>query len=303
MKRLFFALWPDETTRQKCSDVIDKLSGLGLRPVAAKNLHVTLLFLGNIDADQEAAVTAAADTLSVPSAMSVTFDALSYWKKPAIYCLTGRRFDQSIAELAEQLAAIAFQYGIKVDERPFKAHITLARKARIPIDIEFKPIVWRSDAFCLVESCSNKDGVEYRVIKRWAGKQTGLALALQAKPSSWRNYMPYLKLSTNVEISEPQSSQLLGELSKLIAQQTGKPERYVMVELTGGKAMLFGGSSEPLAYLECKSIGLNSAQAKTLSATLSKALAAALSLAADRIYIEFSNCPAEYWGWNGSTFG
>ncbi len=115
--------------------------------------------------------------------------------------------------------------------------------------------------------------------------------------------MPYLKLSTNVEISEPQSGQLLGELSKLIAQQTGKPERYVMVELTAGKTMLFGGSSEPLAYLECKSIGLNSAQAKALSAALSKALTAALSLAADRIYIEFSNCPAEYWGWNGSTFG
>ncbi len=115
--------------------------------------------------------------------------------------------------------------------------------------------------------------------------------------------MPYLKLSTNVEISESQSSQLLGELSKLIAQQTGKPERYVMVELTGGKAMLFGGSDAPLAYLECKSIGLTSTQAKALSAALSKALTTSLSLAAERIYIEFSNCPAEYWGWNGSTFG
>lgn len=115
--------------------------------------------------------------------------------------------------------------------------------------------------------------------------------------------MPYLKLSTNVEISDAQSDQLLGDLSKLLARETGKPERYVMVELAGGKAMSFGGSSEPLAYLECKSIGLNSAQAKALSAALSKALAAALSLPADRLYIEFSNCPAELWGWNGSTFG
>lgn len=115
--------------------------------------------------------------------------------------------------------------------------------------------------------------------------------------------MPYLKLNTNVEISDAQTGQLLGELSKLLAQQTGKPERYVMVELAGGKAMSFGGSSESLAYLECKSIGLNSTQAKALSAALSKALAGALSLPADRIYIEFSNCPAEYWGWNGSTFG
>lgn len=115
--------------------------------------------------------------------------------------------------------------------------------------------------------------------------------------------MPYLKLSTNVDISESQSGQLLGDLSQLVAQQTGKPERYVMVELTGGKPMLFGGSSEALAYLECKSIGLTAAQAKGLLAALSKKLTETLSVAADRIYIEFSNCPAEFWGWNASTFG
>lgn len=115
--------------------------------------------------------------------------------------------------------------------------------------------------------------------------------------------MPYLKLSTNVIIDQEQSSRLLSELSALVAKETGKPERYVMVELTGGKAMLFGGSNRPLAYLECKSIGLSPAQAKALSASLSLLLTAGLQLPADRIYIEFSNCPAEFWGWNGSTFG
>lgn len=115
--------------------------------------------------------------------------------------------------------------------------------------------------------------------------------------------MPFLKLSTNVAIEQSQSEQLLKELSQLLAKETGKPERYVMVQVTGGKAMLFGGSNQPLAYLECKSIGLTAAQAKALSASLSKLLTSSLSLTAERIYIEFSNCPAEFWGWNGSTFG
>jgi len=115
--------------------------------------------------------------------------------------------------------------------------------------------------------------------------------------------MPFLKLSTNVTIEQSQSEQLLKELSQLLAKETGKPERYVMVQVTGGKAMLFGGSNQPLAYLECKSIGLTAAQAKALSASLSKLLTNTLSLSAERIYIEFSNCPAEFWGWNGSTFG
>jgi len=115
--------------------------------------------------------------------------------------------------------------------------------------------------------------------------------------------MPYLKLNTNVDVSLEQSQQLLAELSGLLAKETGKPERYVMVEVLGGKGMLFGGSAESLAYLECKSIGLSSAQAKALASSIPKLLAANLSLSPDRIYIEFSNCPAEFWGWNGSTFG
>lgn len=114
--------------------------------------------------------------------------------------------------------------------------------------------------------------------------------------------MPFLKLSTNIEISDQQSRQLLVGLSQLVAKETGKPERYVMVEIEGGKSMSFSGTNDPLAYLECKSIGLSAAQAKALASSLSRALSVGLALSADRIYIEFSNCPGEFWGWNGSTF-
>ena len=115
--------------------------------------------------------------------------------------------------------------------------------------------------------------------------------------------MPFIKLSTNVEITPAQTEHLLSALSQQVVKETGKPERYVMVELAGSKSMLFGGSGQPLAYLECKSIGLSVSQAKSLSASIIHLLTAALPIAAERIYIEFSNCPAEFWGWNGSTFG
>ncbi|MFA5984383.1 MAG: phenylpyruvate tautomerase MIF-related protein [Methylococcaceae bacterium] len=115
--------------------------------------------------------------------------------------------------------------------------------------------------------------------------------------------MPLVNLNTNVDISEALSSQLLAQLSKELASATGKPENYVMVAITVNKAMLFGGTAEPLAYLECKSIGLSPAQAKALAASLPKIITAALNIKPNRIYIEFSNCPAEFWGWNGSTFG
>ncbi|MEE7626848.1 phenylpyruvate tautomerase MIF-related protein [Methylobacter sp. Wu8] len=115
--------------------------------------------------------------------------------------------------------------------------------------------------------------------------------------------MPYLKLTTNIAIDKKQSPELMSQFSQLLAKETGKPERYVMVELSGGKDMLFGGSNEPLAYVECKSIGLSTQQAQSLSAAISQLLASRLQLPAERVYIEFSNCPANLWGWNGSTFG
>lgn len=116
--------------------------------------------------------------------------------------------------------------------------------------------------------------------------------------------MPYLKLNTNCPVKAEQSKELLGELSKLVANETGKPERYVMIHLsTNEDSMLFAGNEQPMAYLECKSIGLTKNQAQNLAATLCQFLSAKLEIKPDRIYIEFSNCPAEFWGWNGGTFG
>ncbi len=114
--------------------------------------------------------------------------------------------------------------------------------------------------------------------------------------------MPFMKLRTNLVIDSAKAASLMTELSKLLAKETAKPERYVMIDVKGDRNMMFDGSSMPLAFLECKSIGLSVAQAKSLSKSISELLGAQLQLSADRIYIEFSNCPAEYWGWNGSTF-
>jgi phenylpyruvate tautomerase PptA (4-oxalocrotonate tautomerase family) len=115
--------------------------------------------------------------------------------------------------------------------------------------------------------------------------------------------MPYLKLTTNQAINNEESPPLLSQLSQLIAKETGKPERYVMVELDGNKAMLFAGSNESLAFVECKSIGLSTTQSKSLASSLCRLLENNLQIPPERIYIEFSNCPAEYWGWKSSTFG
>lgn len=115
--------------------------------------------------------------------------------------------------------------------------------------------------------------------------------------------MPFISLTTNVQVTAEQQQLLLTKMSAAAATATGKSESYVMTQVESGKPMLFAGSDQPLAYLECKSIGLTPAQAKSLSPALCQLLQQQLNIQADRVYIEFSNCPAEFWGWNGSTFG
>ena len=115
--------------------------------------------------------------------------------------------------------------------------------------------------------------------------------------------MPYLNLTTNISIADTTASELLSQFSQLLAQKTGKPESYVMVEITADKPMLFAGNNQPLAYLECKSIGLSIVQTKPLAAAICQLLQATLHIDPERVYIEFSDCKADYWGWNSSTFG
>lgn len=114
--------------------------------------------------------------------------------------------------------------------------------------------------------------------------------------------MPYLLIRTNQKVADAAATALLTRASHQVAELLGKPERYVMVSLEQSCAMLFGGSADPLAYLELKSIGLPGGETGRLSAALCDLVGQELGIPGDRIYIEFSNASGPLWGWNGATF-
>jgi len=114
--------------------------------------------------------------------------------------------------------------------------------------------------------------------------------------------MPLLKIETNQAVEADARSRLIAMASQQVAAMLGKPERYVMVSLQENPAMLFGGSNDPLAYLELKSIGLPEARTGELSQALAELMHSELGLPADRVYIEFADAARNMWGWNGGTF-
>lgn len=114
--------------------------------------------------------------------------------------------------------------------------------------------------------------------------------------------MPYLKIQMNRQLDAEKSAALLASASQTIAAELGKPERYVMVELVSNPAMLFAGSDEPAAFVELKSIGLPANKTKALSQVLCSLLQDGAGIAPARVYIEFTDAPGGFWGWNNSTF-
>ena len=63
-ERLFFALWPDETLRrQLVKRMARDLRPCGGRRIPPENLHVTLVFLGTLDARQRRRLELAAETV------------------------------------------------------------------------------------------------------------------------------------------------------------------------------------------------------------------------------------------------
>jgi phenylpyruvate tautomerase len=114
--------------------------------------------------------------------------------------------------------------------------------------------------------------------------------------------MPFLMIRTNQRLDDSATKTLASKASARVAELLGKPEAYVMVSVETGADMLFAGSDEPLAYLELKSIGLPPSVTAPASRVLCDLVAGETGVAANRIYIEFTDAPRHLWGWNGGTF-
>jgi hypothetical protein len=117
--------------------------------------------------------------------------------------------------------------------------------------------------------------------------------------------MPLLNLfSSAKQPDEPALAQTLKSFSALLSHELGKSESYVMVGLAPRMAMTFAGSREPACYAEFKNVGhLPDDKIEHLSQVLCAAIAKALALPQDRIYIEFTNANGALWGFDGGTFG
>ena len=113
--------------------------------------------------------------------------------------------------------------------------------------------------------------------------------------------MPFIQINTSSKSVVENLDSFQKDISKMIADLTGKPENYVMTMIQRNNNMTFAGSDEPCCFIKVKSIG--SLSPSSMSKSLCELISSKTNINSNRIYIEFIDVNASHWGFNGSTFG
>lgn len=167
--RLFFALWPTEALRSALADRVATLAPPGTgRAQRPDQLHLTLEFLGAVPVARLQAVRdAAAAVRGEP--MELVLDALEYWRRPRVLCLVARELPPALAALVHALRSELGARGFQPECRPYRAHLTLARKVGQPPGVAaVDPVRWPATDFVLVESVTERAGSIYRPLGAWS---------------------------------------------------------------------------------------------------------------------------------------
>jgi len=166
-KRLFFAVYPDATTRQTLAEAAQPLISEG-KPSPAGNLHITLAFIGMADTVYQDCLTEQALQIKTPTPFDTQIDRIGLFQKARILWLGPSQPPSELVELHDNLVTALQSCGYKAETRPWFPHITVARKFRKQISSKLeKAVVIRADSFSLMQSVSDPGGVRYFELKRF----------------------------------------------------------------------------------------------------------------------------------------
>ena len=165
MARLFFAIWPGAAAARELAAVAESLAGLaGGKPMPVAKIHLTLAFLGSLDAERSGTAALAAGRVKA-AAIRMVVDCVGSFRRARVGWAAPSVPVPALAALQSALAAELHANGFVLEERAFTPHVTLVRKIEKPVPrAPMPPIEWESKALALVESTG--DG-RYEVLESW----------------------------------------------------------------------------------------------------------------------------------------
>ena len=171
-RRLFFALWPTDAVRARLAAAAESHAGLG-RAIAARNLHVTVAFLGAVPEerlDPVVEIARSTQKLTFDGKFLLYLDRMEFWRRSNLVALTATQAPPELLKIVDGLRAGLRERGFQLQEHDtFRPHVTLVRDvARGPATAAVTPVQWPVASFALVESKVGQRGSQYSVLDEWS---------------------------------------------------------------------------------------------------------------------------------------
>lgn len=125
-----------------------------------KNLHVTLVFLGNLESEKLGAVKDLLDSIKLEPFV-LCLDQLGFWRRPQIVWAGCDKIPRQLIDYQKAIRDGLVSMGFHIDNRTYLAHVSLFKKARRNPGIEMSPVCWEVQRAYAVQSKSIPGGVEY----------------------------------------------------------------------------------------------------------------------------------------------
>ena len=168
-RRLFFGL--DARSQSQALVGLQQQLALAASPVVAENLHLTLLFLGAVDgAWLPQLCQLGGQVASQQAGFRVVLDQLGVFPQAKVAWVGPSQAPPQLLELEQALRTGVSALGLPLDERPYRPHLSLYRKARtLPPSAGLcsAGITLPVSGFHLYESCSTPAGVQYHKLASW----------------------------------------------------------------------------------------------------------------------------------------
>lgn len=167
-QRLFFALWPPiELSHELYRLAGNALHGSTGRRVLPENIHLTLAFLGSKDASFRACAEQAAMAIRA-TPFTLMLEQMGNWSKSGILWVGPHQTPPPLLQLVQELNAGLAGCGYEAEQRPYAAHLTLARQARLrQVTHSIESRAWEINRFHLVQSHTHAEGARYEILRSW----------------------------------------------------------------------------------------------------------------------------------------
>jgi len=176
--RLFVAVNFDDVTKSRLLSIQEKIKEKSVRGNFTKpeNFHLTLLFIGEVNAGLVPCITSIMEKLlPIPKTYTINFDRTGCFRhsgKELWWIGTDHENETGISYLSEirrQIGDGLDMAGIPYDRRPFKAHITLGReiKPTAPITLPNEKINIPVNHISLMKSEHIRGILTYTEIFKW----------------------------------------------------------------------------------------------------------------------------------------